>query len=40
MKLIGQEGEELNSEKLLKWEFYSVATEEMMTHSDDEDNML
>ena len=26
--------------KLLKWEFYSVAAEEMMTYSDGEDNIL
>ena len=26
--------------RLLKWEFFSVAAEEMMTHSDAEDSML
>ena len=40
MKLIEQEGEEFNSEKLLKWEFYSVADEEMMPHSNAENNII
>ena len=40
IKLIGQEGAELNSEKLLKWQFYSVVSEEMTACSDVEDNML
>ena len=26
--------------RFLKWEFHSVAAEEMMTHSDEEDSML
>ena len=40
MQLIGQEGAEFNSEKILKWELYSVAAEEMMLHSDEEDKTL